>query len=184
MTDKIAEAAAAATEKLARMTEEYRNSPEQVAARERAELERLRNDPNFLGRPGAARDEQAMQTRIAALERTAEQTEKQRIDAILRGENVAGPETTVADQVPRKDLANAMVDLVERGVRPELLNTYLETGHSDLDQKDRPAEIAAAEKWEKDLMRNPEKQRKLLDGDPQILKELAAFAIYKKRLGE
>jgi hypothetical protein len=172
----IEQQAAAATAKLAEMTEAYKNSPEQVAARERAELDRLQNDPNFLGRPGAARDVQNMETRVAALERTAEQTDAQRADAIRRGENVAGAETTVGDQIPRRDLAGAMINLVERGVQPELVERYLATGNSS-DKEDRANEIWAANEWHRQLLADPTKQARLMAGDPELLKQLTAYGI-------
>jgi hypothetical protein len=167
-----------ATAKLAELKAAYDSSPEQVAARERAELNRLQNDPDFLGRPGAARDVQNMEARVASLERSAEQSEAQRIDAILRGENVAGAETTTGDQIPRRDLATAMVGLMERGVRAELVDSFLKSGRSDLPAKDRATEIAAADEWYRQLMADPSKQQRLMAGDPELLRQLTAYGVY------
>jgi hypothetical protein len=125
-----------------------------------------------------------MESRVAILERTAEQTEAQRIDAIMRGESVAGAEVTTGSQIPRRELASAMVDLVESGLRPGLVQTFVETGHSDLNPKDRALEIELAEKWHKKLLSDPEMQKKLLAGDEEMKSQLLAYSIYSRRLGE
>jgi hypothetical protein len=176
MPPTIEQQAAAATAKLAELKAAYDSSPEQVAARERAELDRLQNDPSFLRRPGAAHDVKNMEMRVAALERSAEQSEAQRIDAILRGEPATLAEVTHGDQIPRRELASAMIGLVERGVQPELVERYLATGNST-GKEDRAAEIWAADEWHRQLMADPEKQRRLMAGDPEILKQLTAYGI-------
>jgi hypothetical protein len=118
-----------------------------------------------------------MEARVAGLSRAAEQSEAQRVDAVMRGESVAGAETTVADQIPRRDLATAMVGLVERGLNGDLVKSYLETGKSGL-KLDRAVEIRAADEWHRQLMGDPEKQRRLMAGDPELLRQLTAYGVY------
>jgi hypothetical protein len=169
----------AANIKLEALKAAYRDSPEMRIARDKAELQRLQSDPYTLDR--SKRDIEVLEGRIAAAQVAVAQTEAERVDAIIRGDApIAGAEITMGDQIPRRDLATAVGDIIERGVRPELVKTYLETGRGD-DPAGRKAEIAAAREWHRRLMADPEKQKKLLAGDPETLRELSAYGVYAEK---
>jgi hypothetical protein len=168
----------AANAQFEKLKADYAASPEQQLARDRAYLEQLRNDPAQLNRKiagsrAAANEEAVIEARIAV----AERTEAQRVDAILRGDVIAGAETTVGDQVPQRDLAGAVGDILEHGVRPELIENFLKTGRSG-GPDNRETEIAVAREWERRLLSDPELQRRFLAKDPELMKQFDAYGVY------
>jgi len=180
----IEDQAKIATAKLAEMKVAYDSSPEQQAARDRDYLKKLQNDPHHLDQKlGGSLAAAAIQARIAQAEAAAAKTENERIDAVMRGENAIAGETTSADQIPFKDLSGAVGDLIESGVRSDLVESFLKTGNSGL-KLDRNVEIRAAELWYKRLMNSADMQQRLLAGDEELKRQLAAYAVYSRRLGE
>jgi hypothetical protein len=178
----LAKQASDANIKLTELQKAYAESPEMRIQRDRAELERLQSDPYLLAR--SAREIEVLEGRIRQNEAAVAQTEAERVDAIIRGEMpIAGAEITVGDQIPRRDLATAVGDIIERGVRPELVKTYLETGRGD-DPAGRDAEIAAAREWHRRLMADTELQRRLIAGDAELVKQLAAYGVYAQKPDE
>ena len=176
----IEQQAAAATAKLAEMTEAYKNSPEQVAQRARSDLEKMRGDPNFADR---AKDVANMEIRAAALSASAARDESQRIAAIMRGERVAA-QTTQGDQLRYEDLAGAMVDLTERGINSDLLQTFIATGGNNLRPEEHAAAKAMLAEYERRLYSDPEMQRRLAARDPEAVKQFTTFSVYKASLLE
>jgi hypothetical protein len=87
---------------------------------------------------------------------------------------------TYEGMLPARDHADAVATLVEHGVRAGLIETFLKTGRGD-DPAGRDAEIAAAREWHRRLMADPEKQKKLLAGDPETLRELSAYGVYAEK---
>jgi aminopeptidase N len=167
---------------------DYAASPEVQLQNDREYLKKLQNDPAHLDRKiagsrAAANEEATTEARIRMAETTAAQSEAQRVDAIIRGDVLAGAETTIGDQIPRRDLATAVGDIVEHGVRPELIENFLKTGRSG-GPDTREAEIAAAREWRRRLDADPEAQRRLLAGDPELMRQLTAYSIYAPALGE
>src|SRR5262249_40530125 len=170
--------------KLAELQRLYRESPEMKIQRDRGELERMQNDPyhvnKVVGGSFAAQNEEAM---LAAKIRDAEsRQEAERLD-VQMGKKPA-PEGTTAevsfgDQIPRKDHAAAVATLVEHGVRPEMVETFLRTGHGD-DAGGVEAEWAGAAEWERRLMNDPEKQKKFLARDPEVMKQFDYFGMYRR----
>jgi hypothetical protein len=170
---------AAANAEMARLVTEFRDSPQSRIERDKAELTRLTSNPDLLAR--STREIEVLEGRIAANTAAVAQTESERVEAIIRGDApIAGAEVTMGDQIPRCDLASAVGDIIDRGVRPGLVKTYLETGRGD-DPAGRDAEIAAAREWHRRLMADPEKQKKLLAGDPVTLRELSAYGVYAEK---
>ncbi len=92
-------------------------------------------------------------------------------------------EVTFEGMLPARDHAAAVGDLVEAGVRPALIETFLKSGHGD-DPAGRSVEIAAAREWRRRLDSDPEMQRRLLAKDPQIMREFACYGIYAERPDE
>src|SRR5262249_10576346 len=165
----------------------YDQSPDAQLRRDRADLERLRQSPT---RHDAAHQEARLERQIASGERAAAQaeaavakTEAERVDAARHGSKGAGPEATHGDQVPMRDLVGAVGDLLQTGVRPELLQNFLKTGRSG-GPDTRAEEIAAAREWKRRLDASPEMQAKLLANDPEIIKQFTAYAIYAPAVHE
>jgi hypothetical protein len=180
--DRITRAAADATAKLAELTKTYHDAPENKLARDKEALERLRNDPHHLNRrltSQMAQNEEAML--VARIADAEAKLESSRLDAALAGDKVhpAAGDNTYGQMVPRAALDTAVGILVESGVRPELIETFFKTGHGD-DAAGREEEIRAAEEWERRLLADPEKQKKLLAKDPETLREFACYGIYRR----
>jgi hypothetical protein len=171
-----------ATAKLAELQAAYDQSPERQLDRDRDALEKLRSDPFHLnkkigGSAAAQAEEQSLLSRIAVAESRAEAA---RLDAVIAGEKIDLPgmiETTVNGQLPMKEFVAAVEPLLERGVRPGLLKSFLEHGRGDA-QESREVEIEAAKMWKQKLENDPEMQAKLLARDPEILRQLACYGMY------
>jgi hypothetical protein len=196
--DQAAKQVTEANAKFAELKRAYAESSDQKIARDRAALERLRNDPyhlnKVLGGSAAARDdEQALRARIAVAEAEAARDDPRRslkatirdfksLDAASVGEKldqgVSTIETTFEGQLPQGDLAAAIEPLVEHGMKPEMIENFLQSGRSG-GPDTRQVEIAAANEWLRRLMADPELQKKFLAGtDPELRRQFDAFAIY------
>jgi len=166
--------------RLEQLKKAYAESPEMRIERDNAELQRLQNDLHRANRvisgSAAARAEEEV---LAARIRTAEtQVAAARLDVELGHSPAAAVETTIGDQIPRRDHADAVASLVEAGVRPGMVETFLRTGHGD-DPGGRSAEEAAAAEWERRLLADPEKRAKFLAKDPTVMREFAYFGMYR-----
>src|SRR5262249_10039326 len=127
------------------------------------------------------KNEEAM---LAAKIRDAESAmESARIDAAL-GKTPAAEqpiaETTFGDQIPQRDHAGAVKDLLDIGVRPQTLEALLKTGHPDAKPDDLEEVQALAKEWERRLLNDAEKQKKFLAKDPEVMKEFAHFGVYRR----
>jgi hypothetical protein len=167
--------------KLAEMIRQYRDDPAQKLERDRAHLADLRNDPYHLnkvlgGSIKAANEEAMLAARIYDAEARAER-ERLAMPATAATANPAAGEVTYGSQIPARDLADAVSTLVEHGVRPDLVETFLNTGHGD-DPQGREVEIAAAREWQRRLLADPELQRRFLARDPVLMRQFACFAVY------
>jgi len=177
--DRQAKEADEANIRLQELQRLYRESPEQRIARDRADLQRLQNDPHhvnkIIGGSNAAQNEEAT---LAARIRTAESAvEAARLDVDM-GHNPAVGETTIGDQIPRRDHAGAIASLVEAGVGPNTVETFLRSGHGDA--PDGPAaEQKAAKEWEQKLFSDPEMREKFLKKDPEVMRQFAVYGIFR-----
>jgi len=122
----------------------------------------------------AQNEEQTLAARLRVAE---SQAEAARLDVDM-GHSPAVGETTVGDQIPQRDHADAVATLVEAGVRPNMVERFLKTGHGD-DPGGRSAEEAAAAEWERRLLADPEKRAKFLAKDPTVMREFAYFGMYR-----
>jgi hypothetical protein len=178
MKQTVEEAAQAADVKMAEPIASYRNSPEGKLRQDKEALARMQQG-HF--RHDNAATEARLERQIAAGERAAAQasmpavlTDAQRIDRIVAGVPLpTGPEVTSEGQLSTADFNAAVADLLDRGVRPELVATFLATGRSDAE---RGHEIA--QRWFKRLETDTEMQKKLLAGDSELNRELTAASIY------
>jgi hypothetical protein len=179
--DQITKAAADATIKLAELQKAYNEDPKLKLERDRAHLADLRNDPYHLnkvlgGSTKAANEEAMLAARIYDAEARAER-ERLAVPATTTAANPAAGEVTYGSQIPQRDLADAVSTLVEHGVRPDLVETFLNTGHGD-DPQGREREVAAAAEWQRRLLADPELQRRFLARDPVLMREFDCFAVY------
>jgi hypothetical protein len=172
-----------ANARLAELKQAYETSPEMRLQGDREQLQKLQSDPFHLnkkigGSTAAQAEEQALVSRIAVAESRAEAA---RVAAAVAGEPIDLPgmiETTVNGQLPMRELISAVEPLLDRGVRPELLKSFLQHGRGDHPQETREVEIAAAKVWRQKLESDPVMQAKLLASDPEILRQLACYGGY------
>jgi hypothetical protein len=166
-----------------RLLAEHREGDAALLERDRQALDRLRNDPYHLNRmaagsAAAAAEERAITARIAVAESRIPKTEAQRIDAVLAGQvDPAAPEVTYGSQIALADLAAGYNDLLEKGLRSDLLKAFETTGRGD-DPKGREEEIRRAAEWEQKLMSDAEMQRRFFAKDAEVMAQFAAFGIY------
>src|SRR5262245_25542696 len=129
---------------MARMVEAYHAAPEQRLARDKAELARLQSsDPSRV--PRGPRDVEVLEARIADAEarqaRPVPDTE--RVKRILNDEPVPPPwaaGSTSGSQIPAGDFGGAVADLIIAGVRPGLVESFLEHGRGDHPKESREYE--------------------------------------------
>jgi hypothetical protein len=174
----------AANIKFAELQKQYRESPEMKLELDKLALERMRSDPHHLGMAlvsEATRNEEAMlQARIRDAE-TQAAANRLNVDAdASKSVDPYAGEVTYEGMLPARDHAAAVADLLDAGVRPGLIETFLKTGHGD-DPAGRDSEIAAARAWRRRLDSDPEMQRRFLAKDPEIMKQFAAYAMYSER---
>src|SRR5262249_48340970 len=169
--------------KLAELQRLYRESPEMKIQRDRDALERLKNDPfhmdKVIGGNAHARNEQALLA--AKISDAASAEEARRLDIALGKTKPAeqpAARVTYGSQIPAEDHAAAVKSLLDNGVRPEMVETFLRTGHGD-DPGGTEVEHAMAAEWERRLMADPEVQKKFLAGDPELLKQFRYFGMYR-----
>jgi hypothetical protein len=175
--DPLAAAAAAANVAYEKLVADYAKTPDAIAARAREQIHRLNSSV----------DAASAQEEVAALERQIQAAERGVPEAMSEAARIAlaidgrvdfnGIETRVNQQIPARDLVSAVGDLVERGVRPETLQHFLQTGQGG-DPNGREAEIAAAARWRQKLETDPVMQQKLLSKDPKTMEEFVYYGIY------
>jgi len=178
--ERMAKQADEANIRLEQLKKAYAESPEMQIERGRAALERLQNDAHHLNRivSGSTAAQNEEQTLAARLRVAESQAEAARLDVDM-GHSPAVGQTTVGDQIPQRDHADAVATLVEAGVRPNMVERFLKTGHGD-DPGGRSAEEAAAAEWERRLLTDPEKRAKFLAKDPTVMREFAYYAMYRR----
>jgi hypothetical protein len=165
------------------LVKDYAASPDQRASRDREQLSRLQNDPFHLGRKldghhSAVNEQMVLEARIrqaeaAALAEAASETS--RIDHALAGVlDQSGIETTVGQQIPARDLTDAVQQDLQAGVRPELLRTYLATGETRI-----PGAHLLADVWFEKYERDPEMQMAHQREDPTICRQFAYARLYR-----
>jgi hypothetical protein len=170
-----------------RLLAEHRESPAALLERDREALNRLRNDPYHLNRmaagsTAAANEERTLTARIAVAESRVPQTEAQRIDAVISGQaDIIGPDTSYGSQIPMRDLASGYGDVLARGVRPQTVKHFEETGYADDPVGEgRESQAQKAAEWNRKLMSDPEMQKKFLavPMDPEIKRQFDYYGIY------
>jgi hypothetical protein len=100
--------------------------------------------------------------------------DQERLAAAIAGQPT---ETTINGDVSQADLVGAISDLLGRTDRPAVVASYLQTGRSGSGERRRD-EIAAANLWHENLLRDPEQQRRLLAGDRDELAKLTLYSVY------
>jgi hypothetical protein len=87
-------------------------------------------------------------------------------------------EMTINGQLPMNEMISAIEPLVDHGLKPEMIKTFLQSGRSG-GPDTRETEIAAAREWQRRLLADPELQKRFLSGaDPELRRQFDAYAIY------
>jgi len=178
----IAAEKASADAQMAELTAAYNNHPENKLARDREALERMRNDPHHLnkvlgGSNAAANEENMLAAKIRDAENLLEAAGSSGT-AAPEVDPAAARRVSFGQQIPAPDFEDAVDTLLEQGVRPTLVGSFLMHGHGDNPNESREFEQERAEEWLRNLMSDPEKQRKLLARDPETLRQFAAYGMY------
>jgi hypothetical protein len=150
-----------------RMVTEFRDSPGQRLERDRAELQRLQDDPFFQdklvsGNQVAKDNLTAVRARIATAEREiAKLTALDRIDAAFQGDPSPDSlvDTKTGDDLGRQDLRTVVTDGAQKGISKPIVQEQLLPNNND-----PRVRLAARQKLE-ELSTDPEWQKKLDRGD-------------------
>jgi len=139
MTPAVRDAAERAATKtaadaaMARLTEEFHNSPEQRIVRDQAELDRLQSDPFHMnaraaGNRAAEAQESAVQSRLAVAKAEAEKLHgDNRIEHVLSTDGTSDPlfDGTANGELPMQALRSQVADYRELGLSDETIRqTY------------------------------------------------------------
>ena len=183
----IEEQAAAATIQLAQMTADYQARPEYQLARAQERAAVMGTDIG--ARMAQDREIARLQKEVDRNQAAAESvylTDEQRVDNAISGiTDHLGAQVTTGDQIPLQDFNRAVADLSLAGVRDEAIASFLKTGQvAGPAGETREDQIAAADRWNDRLMRDPEMQKKLLAGDPQTVREFNYFSMYAASVHE
>jgi hypothetical protein len=173
-SETIARESAAATAQLAEMTKAYHDRPEAKLDRDREALERMRNDPSHLNRRLTSLDARNEEAFLAARIRDAENqiaADRGRVTLDPKLDPAAARRVSYGQQVPIDDFEDAVETLLEHGVRPTLVESFLQHGHGDNTKEDRPFEQDRAEEWLRKLT-------KLLAKDPEIMRQFACYGMH------
>jgi hypothetical protein len=171
----------AADQQMAELIEQFHSSPEQRLARDRAEIERLQNDPYFMnkrvaGDAGAEAQETALQARIAIAEaEVAKLHGPNRIEHALTTDPATDPLSDSTDgsasELPMRALRSQIEEFRSLGLTDAGINAAVNGG------KETRASIADA-KWIYDeLMADEMWVAKLTAGNREARKQLALLSI-------
>ena len=166
-SDTIAREATEANATFNRMVAEFRDSPPQRLERDRAELERMSNDPHFQnalapGHQGAKTKLTAVNARIATAEQElAKLHAVDRIETAFTGDPAKDPliDSTVGDELPMRALRTVVADGKEKNIPTPIVQEQLLPNSND------PRVKAEARRKLEELSTDPEWQGKIARGD-------------------
>jgi hypothetical protein len=185
VTPATRDAAARAAEKtagdaaMARLTEEFNNSPNQRIARDEAELSRLQSDPFHLNQKAAGNrvaeaQESAIQSRLAVAKAEAAKLHgSNRIERALTTDATSDPlfDSTVDGELSMTALRSQIADYRELGLNDIQINQAVNGA------KYHRVTIDAARQLYEQRMSDPEWTRKLAAGDKLVKREHALIGI-------
>src|SRR5262249_13766440 len=163
---KIEQSIANANAQMERLKVEFRDSPSERLARDRAELERMSNDINFQNalasdNQGAKNQLTSVRARIATAEREIEKlTSLDRVDAAFKGDPAPDSlvDTKTGDDLGRRDLRTVVTDGKAKGTPTPIIQEQLLPNQND------PRVIAEARRQLEQLVTDPEWQAKISRG--------------------
>jgi hypothetical protein len=177
--DTIAKQAADADATFNRLVAEFRDSPAQRLERDRAELQRLSDDPLFqdklaAGHQGAKAQLTAVNARISLAEQeVAKLHAVDRIETAFTGDPARDPliDSTVGDELPMRALRTVVADGSEKNVPPEIVQEQLLPNNND------PRVKAEARRRLEALNADPSWREKMGGNDPATLNEFLNLSL-------
>jgi hypothetical protein len=175
----IEKSAADADQALARMTVEFRDGPAQRLERDRAQLQRLQDDPFFQdklasGHEGAKAQLTTVNARIAtASEEVAKLHAVDRIEAAFNGDPAKDllVDSTVNGELPMRALRTVVADGKEKNIPTPIVQEQL------LENRNPPLVKAEARRRLEQLSTDPEWQKKIGSNDAATWDEFLKLSL-------